>query len=156
MVTNSDSLFVLQAEDQDELAQSFAIHQQSQPFPWSKTIFFDQASTPYEITCISAQGVVVAYMVTLWVVDEVTVMDIAVQQQLRRKGYGNMLFEALLSKAKSRQFESIFLEVRASNKAAIALYEQLQFDILDIRKNYYPHPHDKSKKEDAVIMRLVV
>lgn len=43
----------------------------------------------------------------------------------------------------------VFLEVRASNEAAIKLYEALGFKYIYVRKDYYANP-----KEDALIMEL--
>jgi ribosomal-protein-alanine N-acetyltransferase len=44
---------------------------------------------------------------------------------------------------------SIFLEVRASNKTAIHLYESMGFIEVSLRKKYYPHP--KLGREDAIL-----
>jgi ribosomal-protein-alanine N-acetyltransferase len=46
---------------------------------------------------------------------------------------------------------SIFLEVRESNSAAIALYEKFGFEKLSIRKNFYSFPD-----ENAVVMQLLM
>ena len=43
--------------------------------------------------------------------------------------------------------ETVLLEVRASNAAAIGLYEKYGFVRNGLRKGYYSHP-----KEDAVLM----
>jgi len=48
---------------------------------------------------------------------------------------------------------TLWLEVRASNAAAIALYEQLDFNEVSIRRNYYP---TKDGKEDAIMMALTI
>ena len=44
----------------------------------------------------------------------------------------------------------IFLEVRESNTAAIALYEKSDFHQIDLRKNYYPNKN--GTREHAIIM----
>jgi ribosomal-protein-alanine N-acetyltransferase len=48
---------------------------------------------------------------------------------------------------------TLWLEVRASNVAAIALYESLGFNEATIRRNYYP---TADGREDAIIMALPV
>ena len=73
----------------------------------------------------------------------------AVHPQWRRRGIGQMLLTDLLGKAAGRNVKRIFLEVRVSNEAALALYSQAGFQIIDKRKNYYEKP-----KEDAYIMVL--
>ncbi|MCR2392783.1 ribosomal-protein-alanine N-acetyltransferase, partial [Salmonella enterica] len=45
----------------------------------------------------------------------------------------------------------LWLEVRASNQAAIALYEDLGFNEVTVRRNYYPSAHGR---EDAIVMAL--
>ncbi|HBV40592.1 MAG TPA: ribosomal-protein-alanine N-acetyltransferase, partial [Erwinia sp.] len=48
---------------------------------------------------------------------------------------------------------TLWLEVRASNHAAIALYQQLDFNEVSVRRNYYPTAEGK---EDAIIMALTI
>ncbi|MEN1508294.1 ribosomal-protein-alanine N-acetyltransferase, partial [Pseudomonas aeruginosa] len=48
---------------------------------------------------------------------------------------------------------TLWLEVRASNAAAIALYESLGFNEATIRRNYYP---TTDGREDAIIMALPI
>ena len=56
---------------------------------------------------------------------------------------------ALLAGLLQRLTGEVFLEVRASNLAAIQLYESLQFARVGIRPAYYSHP-----TEDGVVLRL--
>ncbi|HBH66256.1 MAG TPA: ribosomal-protein-alanine N-acetyltransferase, partial [Erwinia persicina] len=53
-----------------------------------------------------------------------------------------------------RGIVTLWLEVRASNHAAIALYEQLDFNEVSIRRNYYPAAD--GGKEDAIMMALTI
>jgi ribosomal-protein-alanine N-acetyltransferase len=53
----------------------------------------------------------------------------------------------------SRGIQTLWLEVRASNRPAIALYEQLDFNEVSVRRNYYP---TADGKEDAIIMALTL
>ena len=70
--------------------------------------------------------------------EESELLKIAVHPSSRGKGYGERLFQALESEAKKRGAEKIFLEVRASNVAALGLYRKSGFTQTRIRKNYYP------------------
>lgn len=67
----------------------------------------------------------------------------------RRKGYAHALLKAFINKAKSAHCPAVTLEVRASNAAARALYESLQFQKLAVRPGYYAAP-----QEDAVVYSL--
>ena len=77
------------------------------------------------------------------------IQTIAVVEGARGQGLGRTLMNALLSEARSRGADEVFLEVRADNPAAHHLYESLGFEQIDRRKKYY-QPHGV----DALIMRL--
>ena len=79
--------------------------------------------------------------------EEGELLKIAVDLPARRKGVGNLLITHVLDYAAINEYESIFLEVRISNKAAICLYEKHGFKSIRTRKNYYENP-----VEDALIM----
>ena len=85
-------------------------------------------------------GVVVAYGGMTYVLDEGSVTNIAVHPEYRRRGYGRRVTEALLHRAGSLGVKSVFLEVRESNQAAIALYQSEGFIPCGVRKNFYRHP----------------
>ena len=63
----------------------------------------------------------------------------------RRKGIGKKLAELMLTSCSG--VRTVCLEVRASNIAAITLYQALGFEAISVRKHYYDLP-----REDAVIM----
>lgn len=65
----------------------------------------------------------------------------------RRRGLGAALLKSALSAARKRGATEMFLEVRRSNQAAIALYERAGFAALSVRRGYYSHP-----REDALVM----
>jgi ribosomal-protein-alanine N-acetyltransferase len=72
--------------------------------------------------------------------------NLAVLPEFRRRGAGMALLGALLAEAPRQGAERILLEVRASNLAAIRLYEGFGFRLLARRSGYYAHP-----PEDALI-----
>lgn len=92
-------------------------------------------------------GLLVGYIGMKAVLDEADITNVAVDPDRRRQGIGKMLLRGLLAKAGELGIRRIFLEVRVSNTAARALYEQAGFRTVDVRKNYYEKP-----KEDAYIM----
>ena len=81
--------------------------------------------------------------------DEGDVMHVCVLPEYRRQGLALRLMEALILRAVEEGTARIFLEVRASNTAAIGLYKKIGFRETGIRKDYYRHP-----REDALIMEL--
>lgn len=82
-----------------------------------------------------------------FVVDELHLMQIAVAPEHQRKGLGRRLMKDLMLQLRQRQGVRILLEVRRSNEAAIALYKDLKFEEIGVRKGYYSEP-----KEDAIVL----
>lgn len=78
------------------------------------------------------------------------IQTIAVADRARRRGLGRTLVLALLNEARRRGAAEVFLEVRADNPGARALYEGLGFVEIAVRPRYY------RGGIDAVIMRLAV
>ena len=80
--------------------------------------------------------------------DEVHLTDLGVRCASRRQGVGRRLVSALLVEAKDDGARLVVLEVRAENRAALALYDALGFSELDRRARYYA-----DTGEDAVVMQ---
>lgn len=78
------------------------------------------------------------------------IQTIAVVPGARRTGLGRTMMLALHNEARRRGAEEIFLEVRADNPNAQALYESLGYERIDVRKGYYPGG------VDALVMRLLM
>ncbi len=75
--------------------------------------------------------------------------SIAVSAGSRRLGLGRALFDGLVIQLRSAGVPEVVLEVRASNRAAIAFYRSTGFGQTGLRRAYYADPI-----EDAVLMRL--
>jgi ribosomal-protein-alanine acetyltransferase len=86
------------------------------------------------------------FLVARRVVSEWELENIAVAPEVRRKGCGQRLLDALLSHAAETNGDSVFLEVRESNAAARALYHRAGFRQAGQRKSYYTNP-----TEDAIL-----
>ena len=130
-----------------DLPQVIAIERRAFPTPWSLAMFVLELSKPTGI-CLAAveDGQVVGYVVcsrydTVW-----HVMNIAVDDRLRRQGTARRLLETLFAEADAPG-EQYTLEVRVSNDAAIKMYEGFGFRSAGVRRGYY---HDN--REDALIM----
>jgi ribosomal-protein-alanine N-acetyltransferase len=84
----------------------------------------------------------------LWfMADEAHIANIAVRNEYRRRGVGELLLIAMIQLAIERKARFITLEVRASNQAAQALYRKYGLVEAGTRRGYY-----MDNKEDAVIM----
>ena len=100
---------------------------------------------------LTLDDTLVAFAITQVVLDEATLFNIAVHPSFQRQGHGRHLLEQLIETLETRGITTLWLEVRASNANAIALYEQLGFNEVSLRRNYYPAANGR---EDAVIMAL--
>jgi [ribosomal protein S18]-alanine N-acetyltransferase len=130
-----------------DLPQVIAIERRAFPTPWSLAMFVLELSKPSGI-CLAAEedGQVVGYLVcsrydTVW-----HLMNVAVDDRRRREKIATALMARLFEIA-DRAGEQYTLEVRTSNRSAIALYERFGFKAAGRRRGYY---HDN--REDAVIM----
>jgi len=94
----------------------------------------------------SIQGVVWFSVVQ----DEAEIIDIRVGERFRRTGIGESLLTQSFEKLRLSKIRSVFLEVRSSNTAALALYEKLGFTMMGRRENYYK---TAAGREDALTMR---
>ena len=82
--------------------------------------------------------------------DEAEIIDIRVSEAYRRQGVGESLLTQCFEKFRSSEIRTVFLEVSASNTAALALYEKLGFVTMGRRENYYK---TAAGREDALTMR---
>ncbi|MES1170359.1 MAG: ribosomal protein S18-alanine N-acetyltransferase, partial [Leifsonia sp.] len=79
------------------------------------------------------------------------IQTIAVAPHTRHRGVGRALMAALLDEARRRLATEVFLEVRADNPHAQALYASLGFEQIAVRPQYY-----QPDRVDAHIMRLAL
>lgn len=134
----------------DDVADIVRIERQSFSRPWSARSFHDFMRTPSAFVIVAAPAAhpVCAYAVAYVAADVGELANFAVAVDARGKGIGRMLLEAVLDRARSLGAASLFLDVRASNVVAQALYTSTQFIEVARRRDYYAHP-----VEDAIVMR---
>jgi ribosomal-protein-alanine N-acetyltransferase len=92
-------------------------------------------------------GSVVAFCVCWMLFEELHINTVAVDPAERRHGHATALLAHVFQEAASRGVTRATLEVRASNEAAIGLYERLGFRVTARRPGYYTNPD-----EDALIL----
>ena len=119
--------------------------------PWSEqALTLLLGENAFGVAC-ERDGRVVAYGGMLTVLDEGQITNIAVHPDARRQGIGRALLTEMLRLARERGLSEISLEVRASNEAAIALYERMGFAVAGRRRHFYRDP-----TEDALVMLLAL
>ena len=77
-------------------------------------------------------------------------LAIAVKESLRRKGIGSRLLEEIISTAQSRGARELVLHTGTDNIAAIKLFQKAGFEVVGLRKAFYP------RGQDAIVMRKVL
>ena len=147
-----DPLLSLRPMQQEDLQQVIAIEEAVYPFPWTLGIFQDCLRVGYCCWVILLDEVVIGYGVMSVVIDESHILNLCIHPKWQRKGLGNKLIRRLLKIARQHGAETAFLEVRASNRAAIKLYQGLGFVEVGMRQDYYPAAG--RTREDAVVMSL--
>lgn len=132
----------------DDISQIIAIEHESfhNPYPEDIITFLYER---YRTTFLVAEqgGTILGYIagITSW--REGHIVSVAVLPAWRRKGIASQLVEELYKIFRKYGKKRVKLEVRLSNKAAIALYENLGFERQKIVKKYY------EDGEDAVMMK---
>ena len=94
-------------------------------------------------------GKIAAMLVIWFIVDEAHIATIAVHPDFRRRGIGEQILLHALRAAQNEGAQRAFLEVRAGNTAAQAMYKKYGFEMAGVRPGYY-----KDNNEDAFLMNL--
>ncbi len=96
----------------------------------------DQPRTRHYIVAVSA-GRIVGYAGLAAAGDQADVQTIAVSGAMQRAGIGSAMLTELLGEAARRGVTAVFLEVRADNPPAQAMYERFGFERIGLRRDYY-------------------
>ncbi len=138
------------------LADIDAVHvieQQVQTHPWSRALLIDSIESGHYCTVLEQDNHVIGFCILQQVLDEANLLLMAIAPAFQQRGLGMQLLEQSIEGLGSA-CNMVFLEVRQSNTAAIALYEKTGFAQIDLRKNYYPTT--THGKEHAVLMALTL
>lgn len=135
----------------EDLNAVLEIELRAYPFPWTRGIFNDCLRVDHPAWVLHESDKIVGYGVLSVAADEAHVLNVCVDPDLQSRGHGRRLLRALVQLARGRSAQRLFLEVRPSNRAAIALYHDEGFNEIGRRPRYYP-AHDG--REDALVMAL--
>ena len=131
-----------------DLPTVIAIERRSFPTPWSLAMFVLELSKPSGFCLAASSGdELLGYLVCSRYDQVWHLMNVAVAPEHRRAGVATRLINQLFDESGSEL--PFTLEVRVSNREAIAMYERFGFRSAGVRRRYY---HDNG--EDALIMWL--
>ncbi|MCL2390989.1 MAG: ribosomal protein S18-alanine N-acetyltransferase [Oscillospiraceae bacterium] len=146
----SDNMITIDLAREDDLPWVSEIEQEAFAPPWSLRSITAEISDPDAFFAVARDAEeVLGYVILRRLVDQGELLKIAVRKGDCHRGVGKKLLSAALVFAQESNLDTIFLEVRESNAAAISLYLQYGFRPLRQRKDYYVNP-----VEDALEMIL--
>ena len=135
-----------------DLPEILRIEQQAYAFAWSEGVFRDclQAGYYCQVLATPSTEMVQGYGVLSAAVGEAHILNVCVRRSYQGRGFAHHILGHLLEIARAQEVQSVFLEVRASNHAALRLYAAAGFGEIGRRAGYYPAP--RGRREDALIM----
>ena len=120
-------------------------------YPWTRGNFIDSLDAGYHCWILSRAGDITGYAVVMIAAGEAHLLNLSIAPEAQRVGLGSALMRFVIKLAADYDALSIFLEVRASNAAALALYACHGFSEIGVRNGYYPACEGR---ENAVTMEL--
>ena len=116
-------------------------------FPWTEGIFKSCLCNGDECW-ILLEKKILGHAVLSFAAREAHLLNLCIHPDHQNQGLGKQVLDHVLSVAKRKGALSIFLEVRASNVAAVSLYESTGFNEIGRRRGYYP---SVTNREDAIV-----
>lgn len=129
------------AEDISAIAE---IEKASIPQPWSEAAFADALAQENAVTLVAeANGEIAGFITGVFIFDNADIYSVATAEQYRKNGIGAKLLKAFFDTLPN-EVETVGLEVRESNSAAISLYEKNGFERVGMRRNFYEQPRENA------------
>ncbi|MDD5384760.1 MAG: ribosomal protein S18-alanine N-acetyltransferase [Gallionella sp.] len=140
----------MRAMTQDDVDVVLAIEQAVQRFPWTRGNFADALNSGYLCRVDETEsGGIRGYAILMPAAGEAELLNIGVAAAQQRKGLGRAMLAEMVETARAKQLRRVFLEVRSSNIAAIALYRSAGYSEIGVRRGYY---QGANGSEDAITM----
>ena len=141
-----------------EIPSVLSIEEQISDDPWSQLQFTTSIENSNNLCyCLSLKGKTVGYLIALLALDTADILNIGIDPDFKRQGYGTSLLNHLIEDLRKRHIDEILLEVRTGNKSAIQFYKRQGFEKISVRKNYYTkNSKNQSNREDGIIMSIKI
>lgn len=133
----------------EDLEAVWEIERRAYDYPWSRGIFIDCLRVPYLCEVLEEAGQTVGYAVMSMGGDEAHLLNLCLDESVRRRGLAAQMLEHLMERALGEGVRVIYLEVRPSNTRAIRLYRAAGFVRIGVRRNYY---RAVGGREDALVL----
>jgi [ribosomal protein S18]-alanine N-acetyltransferase len=140
-----------------DLDRVLPVEQLAYEFPWTRGNFVDSLAAGYQARVLrprGAPGQVAGYYLAMEGVGELHLLNLTVAPDWQRRGLALVLLDDLVAFARGRSLAQVWLEVRAANLRAQAIYRRYGFRTIGRRRGYYPAP--AGRREDAIVMGLAL
>lgn len=119
------------------------------PDPWTADMMRKSLEAGHRCLVLELDGTTRGHAVLQVAAGEAELLNICIHPDCRGRGLGRAFLRHLVALAREAGAAHLFLEVRASNGQAVALYASEGFNRVGRRPRYYPHPEGR---EDALVM----
>ncbi len=131
-----------------DLPSALAIEEATQVTPWTLDTFEQCLQAGYVGWVIEQENNLIGFIVISFIAGECHILNLCVDPAYQHQGFGWQLLTHALAEVEKEGGGTAYLEVRSSNKNAIALYKKMGFKQVGERKGYYPIPNGR---EDALM-----
>lgn len=134
---------------EDNIREVWELEKRCFDDPWTYNMFESELDNRISVYIVGRDidsGAVAAYGGVWMMYDSADITNVAVAPEYRREGLGSEILRLLAKVCTERGIKTVNLEVKASNSAALALYEKFGFVRCGLRKKYYHNT------DDAVLM----
>ena len=124
---------------EEDLGEVAAIEAACYPDPWPyEGLAFELKENTFCRCFVAEDGGAVVGYAFVWVVYEMAhLINIAVRAESRGRGHGEALLRHVMEHARREGAQTLYLEVRVNNDAAIELYRKYGFEERGVKENYY-------------------
>ena len=137
-----------------DLSDILVIENVAHANPWTEKAFVDciaAAAKGYVCQVVLNDKQIVGYVMLSVAVGEAHLLNITIAPEHQGLGLGRRWLNWVVGWAAGQKAQTMFLEVRAGNLVALALYESAGFNRIGLRRDYYP---SLLGREDAIVMGL--
>ena len=139
-----------------DLEEVMAIEGAIYSHPWTRGNFADSLRAGYACRVLRLRGErvgedLIGYFVLMVAAGEAHLLNLSIAAARQRAGHGSGLLREAMALARNLGANSLFLEVRPTNRAAQALYTCFGFRKIAVRRGYYPA---HAGREDALVLTL--
>lgn len=128
---------MLRALYEADLSEVMKVESVCQQAPWTNEVFQKCLQAGSIGWVVEVEGKIIGFILVLFQVDEAHILNFCIHPDHQHQGLGRQLLLYALEDLKQKRAKYIYLEVRRSNKNAIALYEKMGFHKVGERKDYY-------------------